>query len=286
MGGEVEAEPPLRRVESHFHGSGGRRLFRRAWLPAAPSRAVILVHGFAEHSGRYEELAGFFAGRRCAVHAYDHRGHGRSEGPRGHVRSFDAFLDDLGRFVELVREEHPDVPLHLVGHSMGGLVTLAFLVERRPRIAAAVTSGPALVVDGVPRWRRLVARLLARLGPRLSLPAGLDPQGLSRDPEVVREYQDDPLVFRKMSAGLGASLLDAAERTAHRAAEVQVPLLMLHGEEDPLCPARGSREFFREVATRGSALHVYPGLRHEIFNEPERRTVYEDLWRWLEEISA
>jgi alpha-beta hydrolase superfamily lysophospholipase len=278
----VEAEPPLRRIESHFHGSGGQRLFRRSWLPPAPARVVVLVHGFAEHSGRYEELAGFLAERGCGVHAYDQRGHGRSEGPRGHVRSFDAFLDDLGRFVELVREEHPDAPLTLLGHSMGGLVSLAFLVERRPRIASAITSGPALVVDGVSAWRRTLARLLAQLWPRLSIPAGLDPEGLSRDPEVVRRYLEDPLVFRRMSAGLGAALMGAAGRTAGRAAEIQVPLLMLHGEEDPLCPVGGSRAFFEEVATQGSALRVYPGLRHEIFNEPERRTVYEDLWRWLE----
>lgn len=247
---------------------------------------MVLIHGFAEHSGRYQELAAFLAARGSAVHGLDLRGHGRSDGRRGYVRTFDEFLDDVGRFVELVREEHPDVPITLVGHSMGGLITAAFLVERRPRIASAVTSGAALAVAGVSRSRRALARMLGRLWPRLPMPAGLDPNGLSRDPEVVRRYLEDPLVFRNMTAGLGAALMDAARRTAQRGAEVQVPLLMLHGEEDPLCSVLGSREFYDEVATAGSALRIYPGLRHEIFNEPERHQVYGDLWRWMEEISA
>jgi alpha-beta hydrolase superfamily lysophospholipase len=285
MDGE-EQSPSIRRVESHLRGAPGGAppplLFRRAWLPPASFGALLLVHGYAEHSGRYEELGSWFAGRGFAVHAYDQRGHGRSEGARCHVDRFDQFLDDLDRVLERVREEHPELPLALVGHSMGGLVVTAFLADRRPAIAAAATSGAALALgSGVSRGRVTAARLLRRLTPRLVLGSGLDPAGLSRDPEVVRRYLEDPLVHRTMSASLGAELLAAIPKAASRAVEVQVPMLLLHGTDDPLCPVEGSRAFHGALQVPGSGIREYPGLRHEIFNEPERFEVFGDLDAWL-----
>jgi alpha-beta hydrolase superfamily lysophospholipase len=247
---------------------------------------LLLVHGYAEHSGRYEEMAAWFAARSAAVHAYDHRGHGRSDGPRCHVGRFDEFLDDLTEVLASVRAQHPGLPVTLVGHSMGGLITLAFLAERQPAVAGAVTSGAALSLGAVSPLRVALARALRRVLPRLALGSGLDPEGLSRDPEVVRRYLDDPLVHRVMTASLGAEMLAAAPRTAARAGQVAVPLLMLHGADDPLCLAEGSRSFHAGVDTAGSALRVYPELRHEIFNEPEREAVWQDVQTWLEERSA
>ena len=264
----------------------GLRLFRRSWVSDRPLRALLLVHGYAEHSGRYEEMASFFAARGGAVHAYDHRGHGRSGGPRCHVARFDEFLDDLALVLASVRAQHADLPVTIVGHSMGALITLAFLAERNPVLASAVTSGPALSLRGVSPVRVALARAVRRALPRLALGSGLDPQGLSRDPEVVRRYLEDPLVDRTMTASLGAELLAAAPRTAARANRVNVPLLMLHGGADPICAAEGSRGFHAGLTTTGSALRIYPELRHEIFNEPEREAVWQDVQTWLEERSA
>jgi alpha-beta hydrolase superfamily lysophospholipase len=273
----------LRRIEAHLRGSDGARLFRRTWLGERPHRAMVLVHGYAEHSGRYEELATWFAARGVAVHGYDQRGHGRSAGPRGHVARFAEFLDDLQVFLETVRHEHTDLPLTLVGHSMGGLVTAAYLIERKPTISSAVLSGAALALGrGVSRLRAAAARVLRLAAPRLTLDSGLDPDGLSRDPGVVRRYLEDPLVFRTVTTSLAAEMLAAIPRVAARGGEVEVPLLGLHGEDDRLCPLQGSRAFFASVGSAGSAMRVYPGLRHEIFNEPEREKVYEDLWSWLQ----
>ncbi|MEN8183006.1 MAG: lysophospholipase [Myxococcota bacterium] len=270
------------RRESHFQGAHGQRLFRRAWLPAQPERVLLLVHGYAEHSGRYEPMGSWFAGRDCAVHAYDHRGHGRSEGVRCHVSRFDEFLDDLDTMLGLLREEHAGLPLTLVGHSMGGLVVAAALCERNPPVQAAVTSGALLArSQGVSEARLRAARLLRHVAPRLALGAGLDPGGLSRDPEVVRRYLEDPLVHRKMTTSLAMELMGAVSRTARWPTRVRVPLLLLHGEADPLCPLEGSRAFHRGLRAEGSALRTYPQLRHEIFNEPEHEQIFEDLHEWL-----
>ena len=279
-------DPGIRRTETHLRGAEGARgaplLLRRGWLPERPWGVLLVVHGYAEHSGRYEDLGSWFAARGLAVEAYDQRGHGRSEGAHCHVERFDEFLDDLDRILEGVREEHADLPIALLGHSMGGLVVSAFLADRRPPVAAAATSGAALAIGpGVSRGRITAARLLRRLAPRLSLGSGLDPAGLSRDPEVVRRYLEDPLVYRTMTTSLAAELLGAIPAVARRAVEVQVPMLLLHGSDDPLCPIEGSRAFHGGVRVPGSAFRAYPGLRHEIFNEPERVTVFGDLLEWL-----
>jgi alpha-beta hydrolase superfamily lysophospholipase len=272
----------IRRVESALTTSGGHTLFRRSWLPARPEHLLLLIHGFAEHSGRYEELGAWLAARGCAVHAYDHQGHGRSDGVRAHVRRFDDFLDDLGQMLAAVRAEHPGLRAQLVGHSMGGLILIAFLCERAPEVAGAVSSGAALALsENLSRGRMLAARVLRRLAPRLGLGSGLDPEGLSRDPEVVRAYVEDPLVFRHMTTSLAAELMSAVERTARSAGKVRVPLLMLHGEADPICPAAGTRRFFEGLSVEPRRLEIYPGLRHEIFNEPEHLRVFEDVLAWV-----
>ncbi|HVH06231.1 MAG TPA: lysophospholipase [Myxococcota bacterium] len=289
--GDAEQGALVRRVETSLRGAerNGRAplLFRRAWLPESPWAVVLLVHGYAEHSGRYEELGAWLAERGIAVHAYDQRGHGLSSGVRCHVDAFGDYLDDLDCVLTAVRDAHRDLPSALVGHSMGGLVVCAYLADRRPPVQAAATSGALLMLGaGVSRARITAARFLRSLLPRLAMGSGLDLEGLSRDPEVVKRYVEDPLIVRTMTASLAAEILTTIPHVAARAVEVQVPVLMLHGEADPLCPCEGSRAFYGGLHVPGSAFRSYPGLRHEIFNEPERETIYRDLYAWLQTILA
>jgi alpha-beta hydrolase superfamily lysophospholipase len=280
-------DPRLRRRELRFEGAGGLDLFGRAWLPAHAERTLLLVHGWAEHSGRYDPVGAWLAARGCAVHAYDHRGHGRSAGPRGHARRFADYLDDLEIALIRARAEAPELPVFLLGHSMGGLVVAAFAVERAPQIAGAVTTGAAVAVADVPSRVRLAwLRLLARIAPRLSMARPIATDALSRDPGVCRAYAEDPLVLRRMTLGLGAAFLGAVGRTLPAAGRVQVPMLLLHGADDSLCPAEGSRRFHAALAAPGSGLRIYPGLRHEILNEPERDTVLQDLIGWMQGVEA
>jgi alpha-beta hydrolase superfamily lysophospholipase len=256
-------------------------------MPPSPRRALAIVHGFAEHSGRYDHVGAWFSTRDCAVHAYDHRGHGRSDGARGHVDAFARLLDDLEAFLDVVRREHPELPLFLLGHSMGGLLTAALLVERKPDLLGAIVTGPPLELGpGVSRWRLRIARLLRRTAPRLRLGAGIDSSDLSRDPEVAKAYDDDPLVFRGATASFAAELLAAVARTGGAGTQVHVPMLLLHGEADRLCPPRGTRGFHAQLRGAGHRLRVYPKLRHEILNEPEQEQVFEDVLGWLHEREA
>jgi alpha-beta hydrolase superfamily lysophospholipase len=248
---------------------------------------LVLVHGLAEHSDRYDHVGAWFSARDCAVHAYDQRGHGHSDGPRGHLGTFSELLDDLECFLDLVRREHPELPLSLVGHSMGGLVVAALLCERKPDVLAAVTSGAPLQLPERFSWLRARGvRVLRRLSPELRIQAGLDPATLSRDPDVVRGYLEDPLVFRRITVSLAGELLDALARTSGSGLQVQVPMLLLHGEADRLCPPRGSRAFHGQLRGAGHRLRLYPQLRHEIFNEPEQEQVFEDVLAWLQDREA
>ncbi len=273
----------IQRVEGHFQGAEGRDLFARAWIPEAPRATVVLVHGFAEHCGRYEHFGSWLAARGLAVHAYDHQGHGLSSGIRCHARRFSDLLDDAEVCIQRARAAHPGLPLFVIGHSMGGLITASLACERRPAVAGFVTSGAALVsptpLSRSRRWLLWVAR---RVAPRLSFASGLDPNGLSCDPAVVRAYLDDPLVERRITASLAAELFSAMRRTAGRGSAVGPPLLALHGADDPICAALGS-EVFAAAAPSGRYLG-FPGMRHEIFNEPGREAVFEVILGWLHEI--
>jgi len=248
---------------------------------------MVVVHGFGEHSGRYETLARSFAPRDYAVHAYDHTGHGQSSGRRGHVSDFSDLLDDLERFIALVRSEHPELPIVLVGHSMGGLVVAGLATQRAPDVDCIVTSGPALAIGpDVSPLKMTLARLFRSIWPTLSLEAGLNVEGLSRDPEVVRAYQADPLVHGRATAAMGASMTETIVAVRQSASRVQRPMLLLHGADDPLCDPEGSRRFYEGLPhgdVPGSDLHIYPNLRHEIFNEPEREQVYADMRAWIDD---
>ena len=275
------SSPPIRRFEHAVEGTVAASLFRRGWVPREPRAAVLIVHGYGEHSGRYEHVGARLAGHGFATHAYDHLGHGRSSGPRCHVRRMDDYLDDLERMLTRVREEQAGLPTFVLGHSMGGLVTAMLARERRPEVAGYVTSGAALETPRLPRLRERAVRLLRRVAPRLSLPSDLDPEGLCTDPRVVEAYLADPLVHRRMTTSLAVALLDAMRRTAPGGGDVAAPLLALHGGDDPICLPTGS-ERFAAAAPQGRFLR-YPGLRHEILNEPVWRDVLGDVTAWLDE---
>ncbi|MEM7410623.1 MAG: lysophospholipase [Myxococcota bacterium] len=272
---------PLRRYELSVQGIAARSLYRRGWLPRAPRAAVLLAHGLAEHSGRYEHVGTWLAERGIAVHALDHVGHGRSSGPRCHVDRFEMFLDDYGFVLDALRKESPELPFFLLGHSMGGLIVSAFVCERGPEVSGVALSGPPLAIaEGALRRKMSFARLLRMVAPKLRIAAGLPEDGLATDPAVREAYDADPLVEHKLTVSLACELGAWVEHTHDRGAEVTAPLLIQHGADDPICDVRGGQAFAK-AAPRGGH-RSYAGLRHEIFNEPSYQEVLSDLLEWIE----
>lgn len=265
----------------HFAAAGGLALRRRRWSGPEHGRALAIVHGFAEHSGRYDHVARWFAERGFRVHAFDQRGHGESEGPRNHAPSFARLLDDVERFLALVRREEGRRPLVLLGHSMGGLEVALLAAERRPDVAAVVSVGPAIAV-GASSARLAAIRALSVLLPRLPVPTGLPATALSRDPAVIRAYQSDPLIQTRGTARLLQEMLSAAGRAVAAAPRVEVPFLLVHGESDPLCSVDGSRRFHAALPPGRGELRTYPGLLHEVLNEPEWQSVLADVLGFVE----
>jgi len=279
----------IRRRESQIVLSDRGERYHRSWLPPKPDRVLILVHGFAEHTGRYDEMAMHFAERNFVVHAYDQAGHGRTKGARGHVDRFDRLVEELARFVELVARDHPGLPITLAGHSMGGLVVAATAAFSQPAVDRFILSGALLELGPEGRARRrlslLGANVLSFVAPLTGFSTGLDPSGLSRDPEVARRYVEDPYVKDRMSARFAAGLSRLMSRTLPAADRVERPILVLHGEADPICSPSGSRNFFEGLSpslAESSSLRVYPELRHEIFQEPEREEIWNEMLNWLE----
>jgi len=281
----------LRRVESRFRGHRNVSLFRRTWHPESPRRAIVVVHGFGEHSGRYETFAAWFANAGASVFSFDLRGHGRSGGPRGHVESMADFLNDLERFLEVVRDETDGLPISLVGHSMGGLIVAAFAVKRDPRVICIATSGALLASPALSPAKALLARLVRSVMPRLAFEAGIDPRAISTIPEEVERYREDPLVHGRSSVSLVVELLEAARSVAGAGQRVERPMLLMHGALDTLCLPEGSDAFYRSLpATERDVpvadLRIYSRSRHEIFNDVEREIVFADLLGWIERCEA
>ncbi len=276
----MDALPILRR-EYHHTRAAAPDLFRRAWLPEDPVRALLIVHGFAEHSGRYERLASWFARRRCAVFAFDQRGYGRSGGARAYARRFDDYLDDLAEVIGDTRGEHQERPLYLVGHDLGGLVSALFLQEHPADLAGGLLSGtPLSGRRGRAPLSALSSRLMARVAPRWKLRIAMDLQSLSEDPAVVSEILEDPLAeFSHATASLVAQSFRAMRRL-HGSA-LQRPVLLLRGERDSLCDRSASERFARE-APQGQ-LRSYSGRGHEIFHESTREEVFADMLGWMSE---
>jgi len=272
------------RSERSFDGVGGTRIVYDVWVPNTdPTGVVVLAHGFGEHARRYDHVAQRFGEAGLITFALDHRGHGRSGGKRVYVRSMSEYTDDFHHLVGLATAEYPELKRVVLGHSMGGGIVFAYGVEHPDDYHLMVLSGPAVDARSqVPTWLAMLADVLGTVAPGLQV-QDLPADAVSRDPAVVAAYENDPLVHHgKVPAGVGKALIGVGETMPRRAAAITVPLLVVHGEQDKLIPVEGSRKLVECVGSSDVALKVYPGLYHEVFNEPERAVVLDDVVSWIE----
>ena len=265
-----------------FAGVGGVQIEWRSWAPADPARAVVVIsHGAGEHMGRYEHVAAGLRDAGLAVYALDHRGHGRSGGPRALIDRLDHAVADLDRLVALAGEQHPGLPVFLLGHSMGGTIALRYAAEHGERLSGMILSGPLAAIEPPPRPLALLARGLSVVAPRAGALA-VDPALVSRDPEVVRRYRDDPLVHHgKLPARTVVELSREVETLPETVGRIRIPVLIAYGTEDRLCPPSGSVMVGKRIGSSDVTVLPFEGLHHEILNEPEQAAVLAAMIDWL-----
>ena len=274
----------MRHEFGSFDGPRGATIVTQSWSPEGTPRALLLlVHGLAEHCGRYMNLVERAVPRGFVVHSLDHVGHGRSDGARTYVRSFSNFTDTLEAYRAMLRHEHPEMPFFLVGHSLGALIAAATLLDHQDAFRGAILSGALVQVpDNISPLTVFLSRLISRIVPRLRL-VGVDASGVSRDPTVVRAYLEDPLVYNgKTTARLGFEILRTIRRVCAEAATIRLPILFLHGEADRLTSVDGACKLHQAILSADKTLRVYDGLHHEVYNEPEHPQVIEDVLAWID----
>jgi alpha-beta hydrolase superfamily lysophospholipase len=270
--------------EGSFRGYGDLELYYQCWKPDGQAKATVaIVHGVREHSGRYAPMADYLTSRGYAVYCFDNRGHGRSPGQRGHINAWREYRDDADAFLSLVRSEAPDLPLFLLGHSMGALIALDYLLYHPEGLRGAVISGaPLEPIDATKPVQLLVARVLSRIRPRLSMTSKFGGEQVSRDPAVARAYDTDPLVHDQTSLRWGMEFLATIDRVKARGTEVKLPILMLHGGDDRIVSPEGSKRFFEQVGSADKEMKVYPERFHEPHNDIGREQVLSDIGDWLD----
>jgi alpha-beta hydrolase superfamily lysophospholipase len=273
----------ITRAEHSFDGVDGVRIVYDVWTPGTPPRGVvILAHGLGEHARRYDHVVGRFGREGLITYALDHRGHGRSGGKRVLVKDISDYTGDFDTLVGIAAKEHPGLTRIVLGHSMGGGIVFAYGVEHPDDYDLMVLSGPAvaaqLAVSPLLGW---VAKTMGTIAPGLPLQA-LDASAVSRDPAVVDAYNTDPLVYHgKIPGGVARALLTVGETMQQRAPSLTAPLLVVHGSDDKLIPVEGSRQLVAAVGSSDVELKIYPGLYHEVFNEPEQEQVLDDVVSWI-----
>jgi len=260
----------------------------QCWTPASPRGVVVIIHGLAEHGGRYQETARFLSSNGWVVYACDLRAHGLSPDPPGagrvHVDRFEDYFRDVDALTALAREQHPGLPLYLLGHSMGGLICIRYILNNPAGLAGAIISSPALGTHPdfkPPLFLKLMVSILSRLAPRLLVDSKLDTSAISRDPLVIQAYIDDPLVSQKVSARWYGEIIKAIKKAHQGASELATPMLLMQSGSDRLVDPDAPGRWAQGAPEGLVDLVVWDGLFHEMLNEPEKDQVRQKILDWL-----
>lgn len=274
----------MQHIEGNFKGVRDVNIYYQGWLPEGDAKAVLLiVHGLGEHSGRYMNVVNHFVPLGYAIYALDHIGHGKSGGAREVVERFSDFTGTLTIFYNMVTGWQAGKPIFLLGHSMGGTIAAYYLLDHQDNFTGAVISAALVKVSpNITQTTITVGKLLSKVAPKVGI-LPLDPTSISRDPAVVEAYVNDPLVFHgKTPARLAAEMLAAMIRITAEAGRIRLPFIVVQGGKDLLVDPAGAQMLYDMASSDDKALHIYDGLYHEVFNEPERDRVLKDVEDWLE----
>jgi alpha-beta hydrolase superfamily lysophospholipase len=263
----------------------GLSLYWKAWLPDGTPRAVVhLIHGYAEHTGRYQNVVNELVPAGYAIFGEDHRGNGKSEGKRGHVESFQQFIDDERQFaLGVIRPSYPDTPCFMLGHSMGSIIAIKYVEQYQENLRGLVLSGTgSLPGKGIPKAIMAITKILSKVLPGIHVKSPLPPEFISRDTEVVKAYVNDPLVYNVITPRLAEQMQTYLLIGASNANRISLPVLIQHGSADT--SFSGQQELLDGIAAGDKTFKLYEGLRHEVYNElpADRARVLSDLHTWLD----
>lgn len=274
--------------QSNFRSSiDAVNIFFQSWTKPNAQKVLVIQHGFGEHSDRYTNLLKALENEPVNVYALDSRGHGRSEGKRGHVDQFQRYIDDLADLIRIVKKEQNVEKVILLGHSLGGVIALQYATEgfNQDNLLGLIISSAGLKVkmDFEKEIKKLAAEILSSFLPAFTVDANLDLKYLSHDQKVIDDYKKDPLVHGKISFQMGKNLFHLNAVMKNKAHLIQVPILMIHGEQDGIADVEGTKEFFNNLVCSRKELKIYPGLYHELMNElpPDREKVLNDILEFI-----
>lgn len=272
----------MKTFEAESQSRDGLHFYGRGWEPDGKTKAAVaLVHGLGEHVGRYAHVGQAFAEAGYALIGFDLRGHGKSEGPRGHTPAYDALMDDIGQFLEQVKARYERLPLFLYGHSLGGNFVLNYALRRSPKVSGVIATDPWLkLAFQPPALQVALGRMMNKIAPGFTQHSGLEIAALSRDPGIVKAYVNDPLVHDKITARLFVETYESGLWALEHAANFPLPLLLMHGTADRITSVDASRQF----AERGGekvTWRAWDGWYHEIHNEPEKAQVLAVMIQWM-----
>jgi len=277
----------MKTFETTLNGRDGTVFCVQGWEPDSgkPKASIALIHGLGEHAGRYAHVGKVLTDAGYALAGFDLRGHGKSGGARGHVSSLETYMQDIRQFSQLVAQRYPDTPGFLYGHSLGGLLALAYAIQYGAGLKGVVVTGPALRTALQEQKAKItMVRLLGSLLPGMTVQSGLDPAAVSRDPAVVQAYRADALIHYSTSLGFGKAALQAIDLCFARAGELPAPLLIVHGQGDTIAYPSGSEDFAKLVRLAGGdvTMRLWDCLYHEVHNEPEKAEVFKLMIGWLD----
>jgi acylglycerol lipase len=270
-------------TEWKWESCNGLDLYARVWAPQGkPKASIMLVHGHGEHVVRYDHVAAVLTENGYAMLGFDLCGHGKSGGPRGHVQSYNAYMDDIAAFSQQVEQRYAGLPHFLYGHSLGGNLVLNYALRRKPELRGVIATGPWLkLVFQPPASQVKLGKLMNGIAPGFTQHSKLNTKGLSHDQAVVSAYENDPLVHDKISARLFVEMYETGQWALEHAAEFPLPLLLMHGADDPITSAKASQEFAEKAGDKVT-LKIWDGMYHEIHNESEQAQVFAYMIDWLE----
>lgn len=274
--------------QSNFKSSfDNKNIFYQSWTKPNPTQVLVLQHGFGEHSDRYKNILDTLKDENISVYALDSRGHGRSEGKRGHVDQFQNYIDDLSDLIRIAKEEEKKQKVVLLGHSLGGVIALQYTTEgfNQENLSGIIASSPGLKIkmDFEKEIKKFAAQILSSIMPSTTLDANIDLKFLSHDQNVIEAYKKDPLVHGKVSFQMGLNLFNLGSALIQKAHLITIPIFMIHGDADGITDCEGSKEFYSKLTTPNKEIKIYPGLFHEMMNElpKDRDIVLKDIKNFI-----